>query len=142
MVECLRQHVPDCCADLVFNFDEIGISEWENRVAPKVIVPVSMSGQTIHHGVHRNLKHLSVVCCVSGSGESLTPFMVASQVHDSVIERLKIDGFLMEVELILEHRQKPYMCAAQFQQYITTVLTSFINKLWVNEQFERNSAIL
>jgi hypothetical protein len=61
MGECLRQPVQDCCADLVFNLDEVGISEWEDRVARKVIVPVSMSGETIHHGVHRNLKHISVV---------------------------------------------------------------------------------
>jgi hypothetical protein len=84
---CLRQHVLDCCADLVFHFDEVGISEWEDRVARKVVVPVSVSGQTIHHGVHRNLKGISLVCCVSASGESMTPFLVSSQVNDSAIER-------------------------------------------------------
>jgi hypothetical protein len=87
--ECLRQHVQDCCAGWVFNFDEVGISEWEDRVAQKVIVPVSMSGQMIHDRVHHNLNHISVVCCVSTSGESMTPFMVFSQVNHSVIERLK-----------------------------------------------------
>jgi hypothetical protein len=79
MEECLRQHVQDCCADLVFNLDKVGISEWEDRVARKVIVPVSMSGQTIHHGVYRNLKHISVVCCVSTSGESMHPLWFLSK---------------------------------------------------------------
>jgi hypothetical protein len=139
MVECLRKHVQDCCADLIFNFDEVGISEWEDRVARKVIAPVSISGQTIHHGVHRNLKHMSVVCCVSASGESMTPFMVSSQDNDSAIEGLKAERFRMGVDLILEHRQKPYMNAALFPQYITTLLIALINKLRVNVQFTGKS---
>jgi hypothetical protein len=107
MVECLRKHVHHCCAELVFTLDEVGLSEWDDRVARQVIVPVSMSGQTIHHGVHRNLKHISVVCCVSASGESRTPFVVSSQINDSVLERLKTDGLRMGVDLILERRPKP-----------------------------------
>jgi hypothetical protein len=142
MGECLKQHVQDCCADLVFNFDKVGISEWEDRVARKVIVPVSMAGQTIHHGVHRNLKHISVVCCVSASGESMTFCMVSSQVNDSVIERLKTEGFRMGVDLILERRQKPDMSAALFQQYATTVLIPFMNRVWTNDQLARKPAIL
>jgi hypothetical protein len=107
MVECLRQYVQECCVDLGFNLDELGISEWEDPVARKVIVPVSMSGRTIHHGVHRNLKHRSVVCCVLASGESMTAFVISSQVIDSVIERLKTDGLRIGVDLIFERRQKP-----------------------------------
>ena len=92
MVEYLRQHVQDCCADLVFNLDEVEISEREDRIARKVIVWTSMSGQTIHHGVHRNLMHMSVEYCVLASGESMSPFVASSQVQDSVIESLKTEG--------------------------------------------------
>jgi hypothetical protein len=142
MVECLRQHVQDSCADLVFTLDEVGISEWEDRVARKMIVPISMSEQTVHQRIHRNVKHLSVVCCVSVSEESMTPFMVSLQVNDSVIERLKTEGFRMRVHLILERRQKPYLTAALFQQYVTTVLIPFINRVRTNVQFAGKPAIL
>jgi hypothetical protein len=66
------------------------MSEWEDWAPQKVIVPASMTDQTIHHGVHRNSTHTSVICCVSAAGESLTPFVAFSQVNDKVIETLKI----------------------------------------------------
>jgi hypothetical protein len=44
-IEGVRTHVQNACADLVFNLDEIGISEWENRVERKVIVPSAMREQ-------------------------------------------------------------------------------------------------
>ena len=142
MIECLTEHVPGCCAELVFNLDEVGISEWEDRVARRVIVPRSMSTQTIHHGVHRNLKHISVLCCVSAAGESMTPFMVSSQVNDSVINGLKVEGFRMGLDLILEHRKKPYLTAELFHQYVTTVLLPFIDELRTNDEFAGKTAIL
>jgi hypothetical protein len=32
-----------------------------------MIVPSAMRGQTIFHGVNRNLKHISVVVCISAA---------------------------------------------------------------------------
>jgi hypothetical protein len=72
----------------------------------------------------------------------MTPFMVSSQVKDSVMERVKFERFRVRVELILERRQKPYLSAALFQQYITTGLIPFINKLRTNDQFAGKPAIL
>jgi hypothetical protein len=72
----------------------------------------------------------------------MTPFMVSSQVNDSVIERLKTEGFRMRIDLILERRQKPYMTAALFQQYATSVLIPFINWVRTNEQLAGKPAIL
>jgi hypothetical protein len=66
----------------------------------------------------RDLKHISMVRCVLASGESLTPFLVSSEVHEMVIESLKAERFGMGVELILEHARKPYMNARLFQHYI------------------------
>jgi hypothetical protein len=115
MVACLSEHLPGSCAELVFNLEEICIFEWEDRAPRKVTVPVSMTDQMIHHGVHRNLKHMPVICCVSAAGESLTPFVVSSQVNDKVIETLKIEGFRISLNMVLEHRQKAYVTATLFQ---------------------------
>jgi hypothetical protein len=115
MIACLSEYLPGSCAELVFNLDEVCISEWEDRARRKVIVSFSMTDQTIHHGVHRNPIHMSMICCVSAAGESLTPFVVSSQVNDKVIETLKIEGCRMRVYMVLEHRQKAYVTAAVFQ---------------------------
>jgi hypothetical protein len=72
----------------------------------------------------------------------MTPFMLSSQVNDSVIERLKPERFRMGVDLILERRQKPYMTAALFHQYVTTVLIPFINRGGTNDQLAGKPAIL
>jgi hypothetical protein len=56
----LNDHVQGCLAELVFNLDEVGISDWEDHKIEKVIALTAMLAQTIHHGVSRNLKYLSV----------------------------------------------------------------------------------
>jgi hypothetical protein len=38
-----------------------------------------MSAQEIHHKINRNLKHVSVIACISTAGESPTPNIVTSQ---------------------------------------------------------------
>jgi hypothetical protein len=118
MVECLKQYVPGCFAELIFNLNEVGTSEWEASVPGKVIVPMSMSRQTIRHGGYRNLKHILVACCVSVAGESRKPFIARSQANNSAIEKLRIKGFRMGSDAIREDGQRPYMSAALFQQYI------------------------
>jgi hypothetical protein len=107
-----------------------------------MIVPGSMTDQTILHCVHRNLKHTSVVRYVSASEESLTLFVVSSQVNDKVIETLKIEGFRMGVDIVLEHRQKAYATATLLQQYVTSVLIPFIERLRTNPEFTGKSAVL
>jgi hypothetical protein len=62
--------------ELVFNLEKVGMSEWEDRKEKKVTVPMIIDGQTIHHGASRNMKHKSVIACIIGGGESLTPFIV------------------------------------------------------------------
>jgi hypothetical protein len=142
MIACLSEHLPGSCAKLVFNLDEVDISEWGDRAPRKVIVPVSMTDQTIHHRVYRNLKHMSVICCVSAAGESLTPFVVSSQVNDKVIETLKIEEFRMGVDMVLEHRQKACVTAILFRHYVTSGLIPFIEKLQIDPEFTGKSAIL
>jgi hypothetical protein len=142
MIACLSERIPGSCAELVFNLDEVGISEWEDRAPQKVILPVSITNQTIHHGVHRNLKHMSVICCVSAAGEFLTPFVVSSPVKDKIIETLKIEGFRMGLDMVLEHRQKADVTATLFQQHITSVLIPLIERLRTNSEFTSKLAIL
>jgi hypothetical protein len=42
--------VHNACTELVFNFDEIGVSEWEDRIERRAILPSTMSGDTIATG--------------------------------------------------------------------------------------------
>jgi hypothetical protein len=113
----------------VFNLDEIGISEWEDRCTRRVIVPSAMAGQAIFYGVHRKLKHIYVVVCISAAGKHMTPFFVSAQVNPTVESRFKSDGFRLGVDLFLKHRNKPYMSSQLFAGYISTVLLLYVDEL-------------
>jgi hypothetical protein len=75
----LHEYIQGCVAEFVFNLDEVGISDWEDRKTKKVIALATMFGQTIYHGVSRNVKHISVIACLSAAGQSLLHYIVTSQ---------------------------------------------------------------
>jgi hypothetical protein len=57
-VACIAQFVHGQPTELVFNLDEVSISEWEDRKTKTAVITKSMSEQTIHHKINRNVKHV------------------------------------------------------------------------------------
>jgi hypothetical protein len=70
-IQDLHQYVQGYVGDWVLNLDEVCISDGEDRQIKKVIVPAAMLGPTIHHGVSRNVKHISLIARMLTAGESL-----------------------------------------------------------------------
>jgi hypothetical protein len=142
-IEGVQTHVQNACADLVFNLDQIGISEWEDWVKRKVIVPSVMRQQKIFHGIHHGLKHISVVTCISAGGDHMISFLVSCQATEAVVVRkLKAEGFRMGIDIILEKRDKPYMNAVLFHEYISTVLLPYIARVRPNPGLEHEPAVI
>jgi ribosomal protein L11 methylase PrmA len=48
IVQNLNEHVQRRVAELLFNLDEVGISDWEDRKTRKVLVPARVTRQTMH----------------------------------------------------------------------------------------------
>jgi DNA polymerase III psi subunit len=48
-------------SELVFNLDEVGISDWEDRRPKMVVGPITARAHNIHHRIPRNVKHISIV---------------------------------------------------------------------------------
>jgi hypothetical protein len=103
-------------ADLVFNLDEIGISDWDDR-EPKKVVPRTAPLHSIHHPLSRSVKYISVVACISASGACLTPYVVTSQDSATVRRDLEANGMEIGRHSILKHRDKPYVNAELFEDY-------------------------
>jgi hypothetical protein len=97
----LGEYVHGMKAELVLNLDEVGVSEWEGRKDKKVVIPRVLSGQRIHLRVSRNLKHISVITCISAAEKSLTPYIVTSQDSESLRGKLMIRGVRLGVDLVL-----------------------------------------
>jgi hypothetical protein len=139
--EGFRDDVRNSYAELVFNVDEIGVNEWEDCIERQIIVSSTMRGQMIYHGLHCNLKHISVVVCISTSEEHMTLFFVCSQVNDLLGRRLKTKGFRMGLDSILERRNKPYMNSQRCTEDISTFLLLYIDELRLNEEFADKGAV-
>jgi hypothetical protein len=102
--------------ELVFNLDEIGTSEREDRKEKKVNIQMTMDRQMMHHGASRSVKHISVIACITAGGESLTHFIVISQISDGIRKKLMSRGVRLGVDFVLRQRPKPYVSRKLFSR--------------------------
>jgi hypothetical protein len=140
-VQHLKEHVQRCVAELVFNLDEIGISDWEDRTTKTVIVPATMVGQNIHHEISRMVKHISVIACVSAAGESLTSYILTSQASRLIREQLKKDDVRFGMDFVLSWKLKPYINAERFLDYIRTVFLPNLAELRTLDGFAKETGV-
>jgi hypothetical protein len=138
----MRGAVPGRPAHLVFNLDEFGISEWEDRKMKKVAVPSTSGTQTIHHRVSRDLKHFSIITCISAGGTCLAPYIVSSQASRPVEEALTDQGLQLGRHFILQQRAKAYMNDPLFTDYIQRVFIPHPTILREQQEFSQEEAAL
>jgi hypothetical protein len=141
-VQNLKEHVHGCVAELVFNLDEVGISDWEDRKTKTVIVPATMSGQTIHHEIFRTVKHISVIACISAAEESFTPYIITSQAPTSVQEQLKKGGVRFDTDFALRSYPSPYINAEIFLDYIRTIFLPNFAEFRTLDAFTEETRVL
>jgi hypothetical protein len=72
----------------------------------------------------------------------MIPFLVSSQGTDAVVRKLKTEGFRIGIDMILKKRDKSYMNAVLFHEYISTVLLPYIARVRSNPRFEHEPAVL
>jgi hypothetical protein len=125
ITEDMHDYLQGCLAELVFNLDEVGILDWEHRKRTKVIIPAAMPDQTMPHRVSRNVKHISVIACLSAAGESLLRYRVTSQNSPTVQEHPKKQGVRFGRDFALKFNRKPYFKANIFLTYIRTILLPY-----------------
>jgi hypothetical protein len=122
IIQDLYEYIHGCVAELMFILDVVGISDWEDHKTKKIIVLVAMFRQTMHHGVSRNVKHISMIACPSAAGESLLHYIIISQNSSTVQEHLKKQGVRFGREFALKFNQKPYFNVGIFLAYIRSRL--------------------
>jgi hypothetical protein len=94
----MEEAIQGCVRDLVFNLDEVGVSEWEDPKSKKAVIAIGRDSQIIHYGLSRNLKHIIFITCVAASGEHVIPDTITSQdsIHsqesDDVVKAPKKKG--------------------------------------------------
>jgi hypothetical protein len=126
----------------VFNLDEVGISDWEDRKTKRVIALPAMFGQTIHHGVSRNVNYISVIACLCAAITSLLHYMVTSQNSSTVQEHLNQQGARFGSDFALKFNQKPSFNAGIFLASIRTILLPYIDTFRGRAVLAQESAVL
>jgi hypothetical protein len=131
-------------AEPVFNLDEVGISDWENRKTETktVIGPATIRGQTIHYEISRTMKHISAITCISAAEVSLTPYIITSQALMSVQERLKKEAVRFGRDFVLRSNPKPSINAEIFFDYIRTVFLPIFAALRTLDGFTEETGML
>jgi hypothetical protein len=121
--------------ELVFNLDDVGMSDWDHRKTRKVSVPATMRGVRIHHGISRIVKHISVIACLCAAGKSLTPYINTSQDSAWVRKQLKKHGVRFGEDFASKWNSKPSINAEIFLDYIQTVFVPNLAELRTLDEF-------
>jgi hypothetical protein len=109
----------------VFNLDELVISDWEDLKKKKVLVGAAM----IQYEVSRNVKHISVIACMSAAGESLLPSVVTSQNSPAGQKHLKKQAVRFGTDSTVQFNQMPYINAGIFFDDIRSIFLPYIGSL-------------
>jgi hypothetical protein len=94
---------------IYLELDEVGIAQSEDPKRKAGLVTKSMSGESMHHKVNRNFKHVSVIASVPAAGENLVPYIVTSQDSAPVQEQFKKDGVRLSTDFVLKARSNLYI---------------------------------
>lgn len=123
-IAMIKAYVPLVPAELIFNLDETGLSDWEERKAKQVIVPQHAKHTALHYPVDRTIRHHTLLCCVSASGDASTPLLICPRPSAT---RIFEKGIREHVDVSLEIRPTAYVDAALFTKYMRDVFLPIVS---------------
>jgi hypothetical protein len=110
-------------AELVFDFDEIGSSDWEDRKPRKVIAPRTVSPDNVYHPVSRRYQHLTLIACITTRGDALTPMVLMSfLIRDGIWST----GLQEDEDVMIRVRSPDYMTEELLHEYLTNMFVPYI----------------
>jgi hypothetical protein len=105
--------------ELLFNIDESGFSDWEERKPQCVLIPTEARETILHYPASRKIRHQTLICCVAAAGDAYCPLLVSSNpATRAVFEHQIRDG----IDLQIKNSPSPYVNAETFERYVDTVL--------------------
>jgi hypothetical protein len=138
-ISLIKEYVPLVPAELIFNLDETGLSDWEERTTKPVIIQSHASSSILHYPIDRVIRHHTLLSCVSASGDAYSPLLIAP--HPKA-RRIFEKGIRENFDLKLEIRQIPSVDAELFKQYIKELFLPTVAANWELPERVNKSAIL
>ena len=135
----MHKYIDGRYSELVFNLDEVGTSEWEDRKPKKVFIDKSMDSDSITHSIFRRITHITILTCVSAAGDSLMPLLIMKY---SIQDSLWKTGLRQDEDAMIRTRDPPYIDRNLFKEYIKKVIISYINYVRQTKEFESKEALI
>jgi hypothetical protein len=114
----IKVYVPHVPPGVLFNLDETGLSDWEERKPKPVLMPTTTEDSPFYDPVDRAIRHQRLVCSISASGDACSPLLVTSTPAALVgFDKGVRDG----VDLRIPGRTSLSMTRDLFEDYIRTI---------------------
>jgi hypothetical protein len=68
-INLLEVYIPLVPFELIFCLDETGLPDWEERRSKPVLVTDDATTRLLHCPVDRGIRHQTLLCCISASGD-------------------------------------------------------------------------
>jgi hypothetical protein len=114
----IKNYVSKIPAELIFNIDETGLSDWEERKEKMVFVPSAHIDSTLHYPINRSVRHQTHMCCISAAGDAYFPLLIAP---NRGAQKIFETGIHRDIDIMMENRKPAYGTAEIFRTYIETV---------------------
>jgi hypothetical protein len=101
-----------------------------------------MGSQTIHHGVNRNLQHVTVITCIAASGEHVISYIITSQESDDLQGALRSKGVEFGRHLILNKSQKSSVNSNSFAEYIKSTFIHHVARIRAERDIQQEHAMI
>jgi hypothetical protein len=99
-IRLIKELVPLVPMELLFNIDESGFSDWEERTPECVLIPTEARETTLHYLASGEIRHQALVCCVTAAGDAYCPFLVSSDPATQAVLGHQIrDGIDLQIEI-------------------------------------------
>jgi hypothetical protein len=75
-IQTMKVHEAGKLSELVFNLDELGSADWDDRKVKTLMVPAEVRKEDVYLAVSRRHRRVTLLACVSATGDALTPMLV------------------------------------------------------------------
>jgi hypothetical protein len=119
--------------------DELGSADWEDRKATKVIVPAGEAKEEVDHPVSRRHRHMTLLACVSASGDALTPLVITASL---ISDALSCRGVRSGEDAMIRHGSPAYITEELFCKHISNVFIPYVLAVRYLSGFQNEMAVL
>jgi hypothetical protein len=138
-IQLLKTHLTGKVAELVFNLNELGFADQEDRKAKKVTAPSGVAKEDMHHPVSRHYRHMRLLTCVSASGDALTPLVITASTFSDALSRR---GLSQGDDAMIRHRSPAYITEELFYEYLSNVFLPYVLVVRDWPGFQNEMAVL